>query len=71
MARRPVPFVLTEGAIGAGAVGGAGLAERDFPDNPFARLMFEFGGGLVGQGVSQPTLAVVEGILNVKSIFEM
>ena len=33
---RPVPFVLTEGAIGAGAVGGAGLAER-FPDNPFAR----------------------------------
>ena len=67
---KPVPFLITEGAIGAGAVGGAGLAERDFPDNPFARLMFEFGGGLIGQGVTQPTLAVAEGILNVKSIFK-
>ncbi len=66
---RPVPFVLTEGAIGAGAVGGAGIAERDFPDNPFARLMFEFGGGLVGQGISQPSLAIGEGILNIRSIF--
>lgn len=66
--RRPVPFVLTEGASAVTAAGGAGIAEAIAPGQEGARYTAEIIGGMFGPRISEAI--VKRGYEEIRKLYE-